>query len=250
MKSDRIEQLIQGNTAGFGAAIAPRTTGRRVENVLEIPVDAIRPDPDNARKHFDTDELTALADDMRRHGQLQNVVVWNDIPAGQYQLIAGERRLRAAKLAGMKTLVAMIVPREMKDDIRAEMAFAENMSRAELKPTEVARHWKALLERWGCSTRELAARVGVAQSTISKRLALLKLDADTQHAVDAGTVRRTHVVEATRTRRRSRGGKRAPRGTHQFNAGTVTLKRGHTLADLVAEIEAANRQAEPGQAAA
>jgi hypothetical protein len=121
------------------------------------------------------------------------------------------------------------------------------MARSDLKPVEVARHWKALMDRWQCSTRELAARVGVAPSTISKRLSLLKLDAETQQAVDAGTVQRTRAVESTRTRRLSSRG-RQPRGVYVFNAGVVRVKRGHTLADLVAELQATAGAAAPTRA--
>jgi ParB/RepB/Spo0J family partition protein len=237
MNEDRVAQLIQGNAASFGAVAQPKATPRRADNVVEIEVAMLRPDPDNARKSFDADELQALADNLRHMGQLQNLVVWHDMAANQYQLIAGERRLRAAKLAGIQKLVCMVVPRELTNDIRAEMAFAENMARSDLKPTEVARHWKSLMERWQCTTRELAARVGVAPSTISKRLSLLKLDADTQRDVDAGKVLRTRAVESTRTRRRGTT-RRLPRGVHDFPSGVVKLRRGQTLEQLVEQIQA------------
>jgi DNA-binding transcriptional regulator YhcF (GntR family) len=93
------------------------------------------------------------------------------------------------------------------------------------------------MERWQCTTRALAARVGVAPSTISKRLSLLKLDADTQRDVDAGKVLRTRAVESTRTRRRGTT-RRLPRGVHDFPAGVVKLRRGQTLEQLLAQIQA------------
>ena len=230
----RMQQLLNGTQTTYTAtARVPRSTNGDVQR---IPVASIVPDPDNARKTFDAEELAALAEDIRRHGQIQNAVVFETDTPGVFQLVAGERRWRACQLAGVPTLVCMVLPRDMVRDVREEIAFAENMSRSDLKPVEVARHWQALLTRWNCTTRELAARVGVAQSTISKRLALLKLDAATQEAVDAGKVHRTKAVETTRSNRR--GVRRLPRGVYDFPAGVVKLRRGQTLTALVAEIHA------------
>lgn len=238
MNNERVRQILDGNTAGMGA-IPQRTHTKRADTVTLVPVEMFRPDPNNARKDFNADELAALAEDLRRHGQIQNVVAFYDETTGQYELVAGERRWRAAPAAGLKHLMCLIVPRELADDVRAEIAFAENMCRVELKPTEVAAHWRTLMDRWKCSTRELAARVGVSQSTVSKRLALLKLDPDTQRDVDAGTVKRTAAVAAT-AKRRNRAGtaKRTPRGVFELAAGTVRVRRGHTVAQLAAELAA------------
>jgi ParB family chromosome partitioning protein len=227
-------EILAGARNGFGAGIT--RAGTVAENVFRIPVGQIEPDPENARQHFDADELQALADNMKRHGQLQNAVAWlrGD---GRYQLVAGERRLRAAKLANIATLNVLVLPRGIAEETRQEMAFAENMARSELKPTEVARHWKSLMERWGISGRELAFRIGVAQSTVSKRLALLKTDADTQRAVDAGNVKATHVVEGMRRSRRAPK-RRAARGVFELTASTLKLRRGYTLAQAVAELSA------------
>lgn len=234
-------EILAGARAGFGAGIT--RTNATADNVFRIPVGQIDPDPENARQHFDAEELQALADNMARHGQLQNAVAWlrGD---GRYQLVAGERRLRAAKLANMPTLNVLVLPRGLAEETRQEMAFAENMARSELKPTEVARHWQTLMERWGISGRELAARIGVAPSTVSKRLALLKTDTDTQRAVDAGAVKATHAVEGTRRSRRAPK-RRTQRGVFELAAGTLKLRRGHTLAEAVAELAAiVNAQAQ------
>lgn len=234
--NSRMQQLLTGAQANYAP---PGRVSRTVAaDVQKLPVASIIPDPDNARKTFDADQLAALAEDMKRHGQLQNAVAYETETPGVFQLVAGERRWRACQLAGIPTLVCMVLPRDMAREVREEIAFAENMARSDLKPVEVARHWQALLTRWNCSTRELAARVGVAPSTISKRLSLLKLDDATQQAVDAGKVHRTTAVESTRQRRRTTAG-RLPRGVHDFKAGTVKLRRGFTMADLLAQLEAA-----------
>lgn len=236
--SGKLDDILGGARGAFMPPARPRMAA--AGDVFKIPVEEIVPDPDNARKHFDDDELQALANDMKRHGQVQNAIVSHDGAANRYQLIAGERRWRAAKLAGIQTLTCLLVPRDMVAETKAEIAFAENMARADLRPVEVARHWEALMARWKCGVRELAARVGVAPSTVSKRLKLLKLDADTQQAVDAGQVKRTHAVTAPRRPR-----SRAARGVHTFAAGTVKLKRGATLADLAAELAAAVKDTRP-----
>lgn len=238
--SSKMEEILAGARNTFVATTRQRPATSSVD-IVRIPVDEIDPDPDNARKDFNADELHALAEDMKRHGQIQNCICWHNTTAGRYQLIAGERRMRAAKLAGISTLMCLVVPPDMAEETKREIAFAENMARADLKPIEVARHWQSLMDRWGISARQLAARIGVAQSTVSKRVALLKLDEDTQRAVDAGEVHKTHALQSQRTPRGKRTGVgrgRGPRGVHTFAAGTVKLKRGHTLADLVAEIHA------------
>lgn len=248
--NSKVQELLTGARGNY---VIPQRAQRAVAtDVQKIPLSQITPDPDNARKTFDADELAALAEDLKRHGQMQNAVVFELDTPGAFQLVAGERRWRACQLAGLPSLLCLVLPRDMAREVREEMAFAENMARADLRPVEVARHWAALMERWGCSTRELAARVGVAPSTICKRLALLKLDADTQQAVDAGTVHQSRAVETTRTRRRARGGRRAPRGVVEtVAAGSIRLKRGHTLATLIAELQSMDTgQAEAVPAAA
>lgn len=205
-------------------------------DVFKIPLNNIQRDPENARTIFTEDELEALGKSLERHGQITPAIVFALDDTGHYQLIDGERRWRAARASGVATLTCCVVPRDMAAETKAEIAFAANMSRANLKPTEVARHWKRLMERWQCSTRELALRVGVAPSTICKRLALLKLDNNTQTAVDAGTVVMTDAVATTQRKRTSAPPKQ--RGVVELAAGTVKVKRGRTLAELHAELTA------------
>jgi ParB family chromosome partitioning protein len=232
MNDERIAKLLESHTAEFGVK-ASRPATRAVNNVVNVPIELIRPDPNNARRSFDADTLQALADDIKRHGQMQNAVVWQCKMSGDYHLIAGERRFRACQLAGLGTLMCLVVPRELTDKIRAEMAFAENMSRDQLKPTEVAAHWKRLQDEWQVSTHELAARIGVAQSTVSKKLSLLKLDDDKRAAVDAGTLKQTAAI-ATKAPKNDAGKKM--RGVVETEFGYAKVKRGCTLAELVAAL--------------
>jgi ParB/RepB/Spo0J family partition protein len=217
--------------------------GEAVRDVFRISVDLVDPDPENARTTFDDSELAALAADMKRHGQIQNAVVF---PQGdRFTLVAGERRLRACKLAGIPTLTCLVLSRDVALEVRQEMAFAENMCRSDLRPTEVARRWQTLMDRWNVSGMELARRIGVAQSTVSKKLALLKLDAETQAAVDAGQVgeecaRRQANAAAPSGRGRYAGKRRgrANRNVLELATGVVRLKRGRTWAELLEELRA------------
>ena len=205
------------------------------ENVLRIPVDEIRPDPNNARKTFTPDSLAALADSIKRNGQLQTAVAWHNREAGYFQLVAGERRLRACQLAGIKTLLCLVLPREAAEQQREEIGFTENTCRDELTPLELAAHWQQLAERWKCSGREVARRVGVAPSTMSKVLRLLCADDQTREAIAAGELTATAAYDKTKRR----ASKRRLARRKEFPSGVIQLRRGHTLADLHADLGAA-----------
>jgi len=209
------------------------------ENVLRIPVDEIRPDPNNARKTFTPDSLAALADSIKRNGQLQTAVAWHNREAGYFQLVAGERRLRACQLAGIKTLLCLVLPREAAEQQREEIGLTENTCRDDLTPLELATHWQQLAERWKCSGREVARRVGVAPSTMSRVLRLLCADNQTREAIAAGELTATAAYDKTK-RRASKGKLR--RGYTAIETpvgiGTVKLRRGATMADYAAALVA------------
>jgi ParB family chromosome partitioning protein len=209
---------------------------RGAADTHHVPVEMIDPDPENARRTFPEQELHELADSLKRHGQVHNVVAFRDDATGRYRLLAGERRLRAAKIAGLPTLRVWVVPRHAAADTLRELSVAENLCRQDLSPIETARHMHRLMTLWGCSGAELARRIGVAQSTVSKRLALLKLDDDTAAKVDAGNLTQTEAVDARSTKRKHRARSRGGETIRTKAAGAIRLRRGHTLADLVAEL--------------
>ena len=152
------------------------------ERLVHIPLELIRPNPAQPRLYFDEDELRELAVSIGEVGIIQPVVV---IPVESgYELVVGERRLRAAKLAGMKTIPAIVTetaPREQQ-----LMALMENIHRSNLSPLEEAASFRDILEQSGWNQSELALKLGRSQPSIANKLRLLKLDESVQRFVLEG----------------------------------------------------------------
>jgi len=140
--------------------------------LVMAPVDSIRPNPQQPRRSFDEDALRALAGSIGRDGVMQPVVV-RPAPGGGYELVAGERRLRASKLAGLETIPAIV--RTVDDRTSAELALIENLQRADLNPVDRARAFRSLVERYEMTQAELAERVGLDRSSVANHLRLLDL---------------------------------------------------------------------------
>jgi ParB family chromosome partitioning protein len=134
-----------------------------------VPVDEIQPNPDQPRKHFDEEKLAELAASIKLHGLLQPIVVRR--VEGRFELVAGERRLRAAQLAEIDRLPALV--REMEDPL--EIALIENLQREDLSPLEEAEALAQLIERHGYSHREVADILGKSRPYVSNTLALTRL---------------------------------------------------------------------------
>jgi ParB family chromosome partitioning protein len=151
-------------------------------------VDRIRPNPDQPRRDFDADELAGLSDSIVRHGLLQPVVVRQG--GDGYELVVGERRWRAAKLAGLKTIPAMV--KDVASRQRLEMALVENVQRHDLNPIELALAFRALTEG-GATQEEVGKRVGLDRSTIANHLRLLELPREFQQEVETGVLSAGHA---------------------------------------------------------
>lgn len=231
---------------GLGRAVESRQgqAGEGVEVVRKIPLELIDEDPDNARKHFDAEALAALAEGLSHMGQIQNATVWKDYTTGRYQLVQGHRRFRACRIAKIPTLLCQVLPRDTAEELKAEIAFAENMSRENLKPMEEARHWQRLMDRWQISGAELARRLGVAQSTVAKRLALLKTSGETQKAIEEGRIGATSAYTSKAKKREPKTGEDGTKAkrtitfqTFDTRNGKGRLKRSGTLRGLIADLE-------------
>lgn len=170
----------------------PKPEGNRWSGLIRpadsaiIPVDRIGPDPDQPRKEFDGEALGRLAESLKARGQLQPIRVRWVEERGQYVIIAGERRWRAALLAGLPSLAATIDDRPMSADELLTVQMVENCSREDLAPLDQARAIRALLDREGWSQARLADELGVNQSTVSRSLALLELPEVLRDRVVAG----------------------------------------------------------------
>jgi ParB family chromosome partitioning protein len=160
--------------AGIGrglAAILPESTAAAGE-LRELPVELVKPNPSQPRTRFDSDALTALADSIAASGVVQPLLV-RPLLDGSYELIAGERRWRAAQQAGLERVPAVV--RDSEQAERLQVALIENMVREDLNPVEEARACAALVEELGVSKEELARRVGRSRPAVSNLIRLLDL---------------------------------------------------------------------------
>jgi ParB family chromosome partitioning protein len=170
-------------------ALIPDTPRARA-GLVEIPLDRLRPNPNQPRRGFDEASLDELAASLRRHGVLQPLLVSED-GSGGYVVIAGERRWRAARKAGLPTVPAVIRERlSSRDDLA--LALVENLQRRDLSPLEEARAFEHLRSEHGLSQVEIADQVGLNRSTVANALRLLRLPEKIQEMVESGTLSAGH----------------------------------------------------------
>lgn len=178
-----------GEPGATQAGITPTS----VQGIVQLPVDAIAPNPHQPRQAMSQEELTELADSIREHGVLQPVVVTRTgAPHGhEYTLIAGERRWRAAMLAGLRTVPAIV--KEASSAEMLELALVENLQRADLNPLEEASAYRSLLEEFGLKQDEVAMRVGKSRQAVANALRLLKLPVPAQESLAKGLITEGHA---------------------------------------------------------
>ena len=174
---------------GLGALLSSDSTIDLGAEPSEVEIDSIVPGSMQPRTHFDEASLENLADSIRTHGIVQPLLVRRR--EGGYELIAGERRWRAAKLAGISRVPVVI--REVPDDNLLEIALIENIQRENLNPIEEAQAYKKLLETVGLTQESLATRVGRDRSYITNYIRLLRLPDDVQQLVKEGRLSTGHA---------------------------------------------------------
>ena len=157
--------------------------------VLELPVEAIEPNPRQPRTQFSDSELRDLTDSIRQHGILQPLLVIATDDG--YQLIAGQRRLMAAKKAGLSVVPAVV--RKASPQASLEMALVENLQRSDLNALEAAEGYRQLIEDFDLTHDEVAARLGKSRSRVTNSLRLLKLSAAVQKALETGKITEGHA---------------------------------------------------------
>ncbi|MFN0096298.1 MAG: ParB/RepB/Spo0J family partition protein [Dehalococcoidia bacterium] len=156
----------------------------------ELDIDLIAPNPEQPRKNFEAEQLRDLADSIRAHGVIQPVVVSRD-DAGGYRLVAGERRLQAARLAGLETVP--VIFREAEDSELLELALIENIQRADLNAIEEAMAYRRLTEEYGLTQEEVARRVGKNRVTVANALRLLALEPEIRRSLVGGEITEGHA---------------------------------------------------------
>jgi ParB family chromosome partitioning protein len=170
------------------SAILPRGQGGE-DGMREVLLELVAPNPRQPRRSFDESALAELADSIRARGVLQPVVV-RALPGGRYELLAGERRLRAARIAGLESIPAVV--READERGRLEIALAENMARVDLNPVEEARACAMLVDDLGLTKEELGRRVGRSRVAISNLIRLLDLPEEALELIERGDLSEGH----------------------------------------------------------
>jgi len=181
----------RGMGRGLAAILSISEAGARDDapELRDLAVELIHPNPAQPRKRFDEDGLNALAESLAERGVLQPVLV-RPRPGGSYELVAGERRWRAARLADLETMPALVQHRD--DDASLEAALVENMAREDLNPVEAARAVAALVEELGLTREDVGRRVGRSRVAISNLLRLLDLPDEALALVEEGALSEGH----------------------------------------------------------
>ncbi len=178
---------------GLDAIFLENTLEKEAENkenqISRLKISLIDPKSDQPRKNFDKDALEELADSILQNGLLQPILV-REYGVGRYQIIAGERRFRASKIAGLTEIPAIILDKD--DRVAAEIALIENIQREDLNPIEEAMAFKALSEEYQLTQEELSIKVGKSRSAIANAVRLLDLPADVLTLVASGELSAGH----------------------------------------------------------
>jgi len=160
------------------------------QDIVQLSADKLIPNPGQPRKNFNETELQELAESIKTFGIIQPIIAAN-AGDGTYIIIAGERRTRAARIAGLETVPVII--RDYTDQKRLEISLIENIQRSDLNPIEEAAAYKNLMDFSGISQEELAARMGKNRSTVANALRLLKLPVEVQKSIEEGKVSSGHA---------------------------------------------------------
>lgn len=178
---------------GLGALIPAEAVGEQGSALREVPISSIRPNARQPRSHFDEEAMGALAASIRELGVLQPVLVREvEDEVESYELIAGERRWRAARRAALQT-IPVLVQSGTSDVHSLEAALVENLHRSDLNALEEAAAYQQLIDEFGCTHEEVATRVGKSRAAVTNTLRLLQLPAGVQRALAEGTISAGHA---------------------------------------------------------
>ena len=158
--------------------------------VIEVDIQLLKPNPYQPRHEFSEDSLKELSDSIKEHGVIQPVIV-EEADNGQYYIIAGERRTRASRMAGLQKIPVII--RKYSNERKLEIALIENIQRSDLNPVEEALAYKQIMDMGGLNQEEVASRVGKKRSTVANALRILKLPEDMLGSLSSGQISPGHA---------------------------------------------------------
>ncbi|MFI5240504.1 MAG: ParB/RepB/Spo0J family partition protein [Candidatus Saccharimonadia bacterium] len=176
----------------FDPTVKPVASGKAVSSdmIRNVPPNSVKPNPHQPRQNFDEASLQDLAESIRQHGIIQALIVTESAP-NEYELIAGERRLRAAKMAGLRTVPVIV--RSYTDQQKLELALIENLQRKDLNPIETATSYRKLVDQFNLSAPEIGRQIGKDESTILNTMRLLTLPLEAKRAVANGQITEGHA---------------------------------------------------------
>ncbi len=183
-------RLGRGLAALIGDDVAEETVVADVRSLKHVPIEMIRPNPLNPRKHFAEEDLETLAKSLREKGLLQPIVV-RPSDGGTYEIVAGERRWRAAQRAAIHDVPVLV--RDLDDRETLEIALIENVQRADLNPLEEARAYKQLIDQYNYTQQQLADSIGKSRSHIANTLRLQTLPESVLTLIESGTLSAGHA---------------------------------------------------------
>ena len=180
----------RGLGKGLDALIPTEAAVEPASGAQQVPVGLIKPNPSQPRLEMDDTKLAELSNSIREHGIIQPLILTKDPDQDDYILIAGERRLRAAKLAGLESVPAIV--RQVSDQERLELALIENIQRENLTPLESAEAYQQLNDEFGLSHDQIAERVGKSRTAVTNTIRLLKLPEAIRNAISSGKISEGH----------------------------------------------------------
>ena len=216
---------------GLNALLGDPELASSGEGSVSLPISQVEPGLNQPRKRFDPESLAGLAESIRIHGVIQPLTV-RRLSSGYYQIIAGERRWRAAKQAGLSEIPAVVI--EADDRKVMELGLIENLQREDLNPAEEARGYQTLLEEYGLTQEQVAERMGKSRPAVTNTLRLLALPEDLLKLVEEGSLSAGHA----------RALLGAPTAALQRQAAKQVMQRGLSVRQTEALVKALQKQQE------
>jgi len=180
---------------GLEAILSPLTSNKTAtptEHIVKIAIDKIKPNRHQPRLNFNEDKLQELAESIKQNGLLEPILVIQSIAPGEYELIAGERRLRASKIAGLKDIKA-IVKTSASDKEKLDIALIENIQREDLNAVEEATAFKQLQDEFGLKQNDIAKKVGLSRVAVTNKIRILGLPEEVKEAILNGKITEGHA---------------------------------------------------------